>query len=339
MTMNTPVVTRAEMRDVPDYRPAFGQGSGRADREGNLWIRTSTVIDSRPVYDVVKVKSYESAADAMEAGARTVRLEWDPDYVALGTLASCPVRIVDDPLGPMTLFRDPAPGSKCVGGIDLAEGLETIKGRGETDYTAGYIADWHTGERYVRYHARTEPEDAAVDWFKLSRLFGDAWLMPEANGPGLAFIKLLEKDGFTRLINRPRVEKTAEGVGTVELRPGFRTNRGTKPYLISQGRKRVEELPHGEPGQTWSPIDKMLLAEMLTFVKSGHGKMSAEPGKHDDLVVGECLTELARSEVDEGLLSEVQPDETETANFLGRAALHPQAEAYDPEKELEDAEA
>jgi len=48
-----PTVTRAELADVPDYRPPFGQGAVRADRSDNLWIRTNKVVDGRPVYDVV----------------------------------------------------------------------------------------------------------------------------------------------------------------------------------------------------------------------------------------------------------------------------------------------
>jgi len=53
MAAMTPTVVKAEMGDVPDYRPAFTQGAVRADREGNLWIRTTTFVDGRPVYDVV----------------------------------------------------------------------------------------------------------------------------------------------------------------------------------------------------------------------------------------------------------------------------------------------
>jgi hypothetical protein len=51
-----PTVTPAVPADVPDYRPAFGQGAVRGDREGNLWIRTNKVVDGRPVYDVVNRK-------------------------------------------------------------------------------------------------------------------------------------------------------------------------------------------------------------------------------------------------------------------------------------------
>jgi hypothetical protein len=53
VSMTTPKVIKAELADVPDYRPAFRQGSVRADVEGNLWIRTNKMVDGRPVYDVV----------------------------------------------------------------------------------------------------------------------------------------------------------------------------------------------------------------------------------------------------------------------------------------------
>ena len=51
-----PTVVRAAVSDVPDYRPPFGQGAVRADRSGNLWIRTNKSVDGRPVYDVVDRK-------------------------------------------------------------------------------------------------------------------------------------------------------------------------------------------------------------------------------------------------------------------------------------------
>ena len=51
--MQVPTAVKAAPADVPDYRPAFTQGAVQADRNGNLWIRTSTMINGRPVYDVV----------------------------------------------------------------------------------------------------------------------------------------------------------------------------------------------------------------------------------------------------------------------------------------------
>jgi hypothetical protein len=48
-----PTVTPAEVADVPDYRPPFGQGAVRADLSDNLWIRTNKWVEGRPVYDIV----------------------------------------------------------------------------------------------------------------------------------------------------------------------------------------------------------------------------------------------------------------------------------------------
>ena len=53
MSMPRPTVARAELADVPDYGPPFGQGAVRADAEGGLWVRTSTRAGGQPVYDVV----------------------------------------------------------------------------------------------------------------------------------------------------------------------------------------------------------------------------------------------------------------------------------------------
>lgn len=38
---------------LPDYAPPFAPGSTRADWDGNVWIRTSVVIDGGSVYDVL----------------------------------------------------------------------------------------------------------------------------------------------------------------------------------------------------------------------------------------------------------------------------------------------
>jgi hypothetical protein len=48
---------RQAISELPDYVPAFtwvpGGYSVRADADGNLWVRTTAVIDGRPVYDIV----------------------------------------------------------------------------------------------------------------------------------------------------------------------------------------------------------------------------------------------------------------------------------------------
>ena len=47
------VVGRAEPGELPDYMPPFTEGALYPDAEGNLWIRTSTMVRGQPVYDLV----------------------------------------------------------------------------------------------------------------------------------------------------------------------------------------------------------------------------------------------------------------------------------------------
>jgi hypothetical protein len=53
MTRIPDVVVHADAGEVPDYVPPIGENAVTADADDNLWIRTSTLVDGRPVYDVV----------------------------------------------------------------------------------------------------------------------------------------------------------------------------------------------------------------------------------------------------------------------------------------------
>ncbi len=44
---------KVEPNDVADYRPAFPHGGTHVDVDGNLWIRTTTIVNGQPVYDLV----------------------------------------------------------------------------------------------------------------------------------------------------------------------------------------------------------------------------------------------------------------------------------------------
>lgn len=61
--------------ELPDYRPAFGQGAVKADLDGNLWIRTSSVragVVGGPIYDVVNGKGELVDRVQLQAGRQIV---------------------------------------------------------------------------------------------------------------------------------------------------------------------------------------------------------------------------------------------------------------------------
>lgn len=47
------IVGLPALADVPGYAPAFTAGGVQADVDNNLWIRTTTLVKSQPVYDVI----------------------------------------------------------------------------------------------------------------------------------------------------------------------------------------------------------------------------------------------------------------------------------------------
>src|SRR5207253_1255978 len=57
--------------ELPDYKPAFFVGSTRADRSGNLWVRTipTKAIAGGPVYDVINNKG--ELVDRVQAPVNT----------------------------------------------------------------------------------------------------------------------------------------------------------------------------------------------------------------------------------------------------------------------------
>lgn len=44
------------LNEMPDYRPPFRQAAARGDADGNLWIRTSKMVNGGAVYDVINRK-------------------------------------------------------------------------------------------------------------------------------------------------------------------------------------------------------------------------------------------------------------------------------------------
>ena len=51
-----PTINLVPANELPDYRPAFQPGASRGDTEGNLWIRTSKMVNNGAVYDVINRK-------------------------------------------------------------------------------------------------------------------------------------------------------------------------------------------------------------------------------------------------------------------------------------------
>lgn len=52
-TFTLPPIQLVAASELPDYAPPFTQGAARGDMDGNLWVRTSNVVNGGSVYDVI----------------------------------------------------------------------------------------------------------------------------------------------------------------------------------------------------------------------------------------------------------------------------------------------
>ena len=55
-SISMPTPEFVPINEMPDYRPAFRQGASRGDADGNLWIRTSQMVNGGTVYNVISNK-------------------------------------------------------------------------------------------------------------------------------------------------------------------------------------------------------------------------------------------------------------------------------------------
>lgn len=48
-----PPIKMVPPNELPDYAPPFNTGAARADMDGNVWVRTSIIVNGGPIYDVI----------------------------------------------------------------------------------------------------------------------------------------------------------------------------------------------------------------------------------------------------------------------------------------------
>ncbi|HYV96347.1 MAG TPA: hypothetical protein VE967_02705 [Gemmatimonadaceae bacterium] len=80
------VVIPMPLDQIADYVPPFTAGAVRADAEGNIWIRTSTMKGDRPIYDVVSRTG--AVIDRVQLPANRVIAGFGPGVIYMAVMAS-----------------------------------------------------------------------------------------------------------------------------------------------------------------------------------------------------------------------------------------------------------
>ena len=153
-------------------------------------------------------------------------------------------------------------------------GADVALGVGQ-DYSTAVILD---KERRVCALFRdnfTDPSNFGDILFYLGRYYNNALLAVESNSLGIATLNRLKQMNYVNLYYQTKAANLLNEEGG---KPGFRTTVSTKPMVIGNLKRAIEE------EDVWIPSDVML-GELRTYVSAENGSTNALPGNYDDTVM------------------------------------------------------
>ena len=198
---------------------------------------------------------------------------------------------VEDPEGPLRLAAEafePDPDRWYVQSIDPATGT----GGDYTAMTVGYMDADGDPVRVAFWHANTvEPVEAANEAALLGKWFtgtaGPAKIVVETQGGyGASFIDELRRLHYPNLYRQRSAETRRRRRGEAY---GLAMQWKRKPLVIDRLASFLVPLEGGASEARLAGIDPMLLDELESFVRTDQGKVQADVGCHDDLVMSTAI--------------------------------------------------
>lgn len=241
-----------------------------------LWRRTQIALVGRDKFE------QEYPATPEEAFKSSGRPVFNPDdvYERLRHVPA-PIRraavdaagVSENSRGELTIYHDVEQGEVYTIGADVAGGHV------DGDYSVAQILDGKKRQVAV-WRGRVDPDYFATILYELGKYYNYARIAVESNSHGLLTAIRLGKDlcypnVYTDIGEEDVVDRFSQKLG-------FRTTAKTRPLIIDRLRAAIRD---GEIEIN----DRETLQEMLTFSVNAEGKMRAEPGKYDDLVMSLCI--------------------------------------------------
>lgn len=154
-----------------------------------------------------------------------------------------------------------------------------------SDYFAAHVVNNITGEQVAVLHGQFDEDYFAKQLYELGKFYNNALVGIEANFSSYP-IKELERLGYENQYIRMREDTFTNSPVKAY---GFKTDRKTRPLIISELVKYVRDTPH-------LINDRSTLEEMLTFVRNEKGRAEAQAGAHDDLVMSLAISLYIRDQ-------------------------------------------
>lgn len=163
-----------------------------------------------------------------------------------------------------------------------ALGADPSEGAGRDD-SAFTVLDRMTGREVAHFaNNRIQPDLFARKMVKTAEYFGNAIIVPEVNGHGIAMLNELQKLEYPNIFRQRYYDHPSK---QWTRRLGWKTTKITKPLM-------VDEFKHGLREEEIGMSSAATVGQMLTFVHTNepdrHG-MGAETGQKDDRLISAML--------------------------------------------------
>ena len=181
--------------------------------------------------------------------------------------------------GPLAVWKAPVrettdkdgikkPARRYVIGIDVSSGKSL-------DYTAMQVVCVETFEVVARFQGKLDPDQAAVEAYRLGRIYNDALIVPEITGGwGFSLEQELKRLRYPKLYTRRVLDRLTKRWTD---KTGWDTTVRMRAHMLDTLEKVLREKELGL-------YDLATINELGTFVMNDNGKPEAQPGCNDDLV-------------------------------------------------------
>ena len=176
----------------------------------------------------------------------------------------------DDGLGTLKIWQKPIAGANYVIGADCGEGHQ--KG----DLSAAAVLEHQTARHVATLHGRWHPDEFAAKLDKVGRLYNDAYLGVERNGPGFQVLTYLETT-----IRYPNLHYRETSEDFTGWEAGWLTTFVTKPIMVGHMEQTIRR-------REILTSDSELLAEARNYRRvqlKTQSRYEAGPSGHDDLLM------------------------------------------------------
>jgi hypothetical protein len=224
------------------------------------------IITGSPVFDAGKLVSRLDAlrhAEPLAVGRFVYRKKG-------GVIDGASVKWTDDERGEIRIFEHPAERVPYVIGGDTA-------GEG-SDFFTGICIDAITMRQAATLRHQYDEDLYAEQMFCLGMHYNGALLAPEVNF-SVYPVKVLQRMRYPSIFIRQTLDGMSE---TAESKLGFRTDMVSRPLIIAELTEYIRE-------HTEMINDRIVLREMLDFVRNDKGRPEAREGRHDDLVIAYAI--------------------------------------------------